>query len=124
MDALWRTVFPESPPWNESNADIQRKLAVQPELFLVAADDGRIVGTAMAGYDGHRGWLHLVAVLPEMQRRGIGRALMAEAERRLAARGCPKLNVQVRGTNRDVVAFYEKLGFTVEDCLSLGKGLG
>src|SRR6266478_6206567 len=113
VDALWRTVFPESPPWKESNADIRRKLAVQPELFLVAEDDGSIVGTAMAGYDGHRGWVHLLAVLPGLRRRGIGRALMEEAQRLLAALGCPKLNLQVRGINRGVVAFYEKLGFTV-----------
>ena len=123
VDALWRTVFPESPPWKESNADIRRKLAVQPELFLVAEDDGSIVGTAMAGYDGHRGWVHLLAVLPGLRRRGIGRALMEEAQRLLAALGCPKLNLQVRGINRGVVAFYEKLGFTVEDRLSLGKRL-
>ena len=124
VDALWRAVFPDSPPWNESNADIRRKLAVQPDLFLVAELDGRVVGTTMAGYDGHRGWVHLVAVSPESRRRGIGRALMAEAERRLAALGCPKLNLQVRGTNRGVVAFYERLGFVVEDRVSLGKRLG
>ena len=124
VDALWRAIFPESPPWKESNDDIRRKLAVQPELFLVANEGGRIVGTTMAGYDGHRGWVYLVAVVPELRRRGIGRALMVEAERRLIALGCPKLNLQVRGTNRDVVAFYERLGFAVEDRVSLGKRLG
>jgi ribosomal protein S18 acetylase RimI-like enzyme len=124
VDALWRTVFPDSPPWNDPNADIRRKLAVQPDLFLVAELDGRVVGTTMAGYDGHRGWVHLVAVSSEARRRGIGRALMEEAERRLAALGCPKLNLQVRGSNRGVVAFYERLGYGVEDRVSLGKRLG
>lgn len=124
VDALWRVVFPDAPPWNEPNADIRRKLTVQPDLFLVAELEGRVVGTTMAGYDGHRGWVHLVAVAPEAQRRGVGRALMVEAERRLAALGCPKLNLQVRGSNRGVVAFYERLGYGVEDRVSLGKRLG
>jgi ribosomal protein S18 acetylase RimI-like enzyme len=123
VDALWRLVNPNAPPWTGANADVRRKLAVQRELFLVAEDDARVVGTTMAGYDGHRGWVYFVAVLPDFRGRGIGTALMREAERLLVALGCPKLNLQVRGTNRGVVAFYEKLGFAVEDEVSLGKRL-
>ena len=77
---LWGTVFPNPPSWNVPTEDIRRKLSVQPELFLVAVIDGRVVGTTMAGFDGHRGWLHLVAVHPNNQRQGIGRAMMLEAE--------------------------------------------
>ncbi len=77
----------------------------------------------MAGYDGHRGWINYLAVAPDRRDAGAGRALMAEAERRLRALGCPKINLQVRGSNTDVLAFYEHLGFVVDDAVSLGKRL-
>jgi ribosomal protein S18 acetylase RimI-like enzyme len=120
---LWQTVFPDNPPWNVPADDIRRKLAVQRDLFLVGECRGQVVATVLAGYDGHRGWLHLVAVAPDFRRRGFGRALLAEAERRLAALGCPKVNLQVRAGNEAVVAFYRKLGYAVEERVSLGKRL-
>ena len=120
---LWGTVFPNPPSWNVPAEDIRRKLTVQRELFFVGVIDGRVVGTAMAGFDGHRGWLHLVAVHPDNQRQGIGRAMMLEAERRLREIGCSKVNLQVRSTNTGVVAFYESLGYSVEDRISMGKRL-
>jgi ribosomal protein S18 acetylase RimI-like enzyme len=120
---LWRAVFPGAPAWNRPEDDIRRKLAVQRELFLVAAVGDRIVGSAMAGYDGHRGWVYYVAVMPEHRRQGIGTALMDEAERGLARMGCPKLNLQVRATNEAVVAFYRQLGYSVEERISMGKRL-
>ncbi len=120
---LWETVFPKAPSWNIPAQDIRRKLAVQRELFLVGQIDGQVVGTTMAGFDGHRGWLHLVAVDPGRQRQGIGRAMMLEAERRLREIGCSKVNLQVRATNTNVVAFYESLGYSVEDRISMGKRL-
>ena len=121
---LWREVFPDAPSWNEPEADIRRKLAVQPELFLVATVDSKIVGTVMAGYDGHRGWVHYLAISPERRTQGIGAALMAEVEERLGKMGCPKLNLQIRGTNKEAVAFYRKLGYNVEDRVSMAKHLG
>ena len=120
---LWRAAFPDAPPWNEPTADIARKLEVQRELFVVATDDGEIVGTAMAGYDGHRGWVYSMAVSSGHRRRGIGTALMRRVERDLAAAGCPKLNLQVRGANREVIRFYESLGYVTEDRVSMGKRL-
>lgn len=122
--ALWREVFPGSPAWNHPETDIQRKLAVQRELFLVATVDAEIIGTAMAGYDGHRGWVYYVAVSPEHRRTGIGRALMNSAEEELVRFGCPKLNLQVRASNHQAVTFYERLGYEVEDRISMGKRLG
>ena len=110
-------------PWNDPRRDIQRKLKVQPELFLVACLDGRVVGSVMAGYDGHRGWINYLAVLPEHQRAGIGRRLMEQAETRLRGMGCPKINVLVRTENAAVIAFYRRLGFKTDDVVSLGKGL-
>lgn len=120
---LWREVFPDAPAWNRPEDDIRRKLAIQRELFLVAEQDGRIVGSAMAGYDGHRGWVYYVAVAPDRRRQGIGTALMDEVERGLARIGCPKLNLQVRADNEAVVAFYRRLGYAVEERISMGKRL-
>ncbi len=108
-------------PWNDPHEDIRRKLAVQPELFLVGVANREIVATAMAGYEGHRGWVNYLAVAPEHQGKGFGRAIMAEAEKRLDEMGCPKLNVQVRGANTAAVPFYRRLGYQIEDRVSLGK---
>ena len=119
--ALWRACFPHDPPRNEPVLMIQRKCQVQRDLFLVGLHDEKLVATALAGYDGVRGWVYHLATAPEYRRRGIGRSMMAEVEHRLAAIGCPKLNLQVRSTNRHVVAFYEALGYGQEDRLSFGK---
>jgi ribosomal protein S18 acetylase RimI-like enzyme len=121
---LWREVFPDSPPWNRPETNIQRKLSVQRELFLVATVGTQLVGSAMAGYDGHRGWVYYVAVSPRYRRQGIGTALMRSVEERLARLGCPKLNLQVRASNEEVVAFYKRLGYEVEERISMGKHLG
>lgn len=111
-------------PWNDPYRDIERKRAVQPELFLVAdAGDGTVTGTAMVGYEGHRGWVNYLAVADPARGTGLGRALMREAERLLIERGCPKLNVQVRTSNPEVIAFYERLGYVIDDAVSLGRRL-
>ena len=110
-------------PWNDPLRDISRKLKVQPDMFLVAHAHGRIVGTVMAGYDGHRGWINYLAVDPKHQGLGIGRRLMAEAETLLRGVGCPKINLQVRSGNADAIAFYKRIGFTEDDVISLGKRL-
>lgn len=112
-------------PWNVPSLDIARKLAFQPDLFFVAegGPESRIVGSVMAGYEGHRGWINYLAVDPALQRGGLGRALMAFVEARLAVLGCPKINLQVRSTNEGVIRFYEKLGYRVDEAVSLGKRL-
>ncbi len=121
--ALWREVFPDAPAWNHPETDIKRKLAVQRELFLVASIDSRVVGTAMAGYDGHRGWVYYVAVSPRNRRQGIGSALMSQVEQRLSEMDCHKLNLQVRASNQEVVAFYKALGYDTEERISMSKRL-
>lgn len=121
---LWREVFPDAPAWNIPEADIQRKLAVQRELFMVARVGSEVVGTAMAGYDGHRGWVYYVAVSPKYRRQRIGTALMERVEKELAQLGCPKINLQVRASNHQVVSFYTQLGYHVEERVSMGKRLG
>jgi ribosomal protein S18 acetylase RimI-like enzyme len=110
-------------PWNDPRKDIERKLRVDPELFLVAVEKELVVGAVMAGYEGHRGWINYLAVDPGRRRKGLGKRLMAAAERLLAERGCPKINLQVRSENADVVAFYGALGYQKDDVVSLGKRL-
>ena len=110
-------------PQNNPHQDIARKLKVNPEWFLVAEADGRIVGAVMAGYEGHRGWINYLAVDPARRRAGLGRALMAEAERQLRAAGCPKINLQVRPDNPGVIEFYRRIGFSVDGSVSMGKRL-
>ena len=110
-------------PWNDPHKDIRRKLSVQPELFLVGEIDATVIATIMAGFDGHRGWVNYMAVAPSSRKRGVGRALMQRIEDDLRAMGCPKLNLQVRSTNADVLAFYRRLGYAPDDAVSLGKRL-
>ncbi|OZB79636.1 MAG: GNAT family acetyltransferase, partial [Microbacterium sp. 14-71-5] len=128
-------------PWNDPRADIERKLAVQPELFLVAEEhapdrpaggpddvtdadaDARIVGSVMAGYDGHRGWLYYLATASDRRGAGIGPALVAEAERLLLAMGCPKVQLMVRAGNERVLGFYDALGYERFEVGNTGKRL-
>ena len=121
--ALWEEAFPDDPPHNRAGIAIPAKLAIQPELLLVALDNGAVVGTAMAGYDGHRGWLYSIAVRRTHRRCGIGTLLVREAERRLAQLGCNKVNLQLRAENAAVAAFYRRLGYAAEERVSMGKRL-
>ncbi len=124
VDALWRTCFPNDPPRNRAETAIPAKLALDDGLLLVAEDGtGKVIGTIMAGYDGHRGWLYAVAVDAASQRSGLGTALVEEACLRLHARGCVKVNLQVRAGNEAVAAFYRKLGFAEEPRISMGRSL-
>jgi len=110
-------------PQNNPRADIRRKLQVAPELFLVGVLDGEIVASVMAGYEGHRGWINYLAVAPHLQMGGLGRQIMEHAKGLLRARGCPKINLQVRSTNTQVIEFYQRIGFTIDNVVSLGKRL-
>ena len=110
-------------PWNDPKDDIAQKVRTQPELFLVGLLDGRVVASVMAGYEGHRGWINYLGVSPELQGKGLGRKMMDAAEEELRKLGCPKINLQVRRSNRAVLAFYEHLGFSKDDVVSLGKRL-
>ena len=125
MIALWECIFSEGyeAPHNHPEVSIDLKTAYDPGLFLVAVGGGRLVGTVMGGYDGHRGWIYSLAVDENDRHRGIGTELMAEVERRLKDRGCLKINLQVMPDNTGVVRFYRELGFSVEDRLSMGKRL-
>ncbi len=110
-------------PWNDPVRDLALKLAVQPEGLLVAEDAGRVVGTVMVGYEGHRGCINYLGVDPAYRRRGIGRLLMQHAEQGLRAAGCPKINLMVRTSNRAVIEFYKRIGFAEDPVVCMGKRL-
>lgn len=119
---LWRDCG-LSTPQNDPIKDIERKMAVGSELFLVAELEGQLVGTVMGGYDGHRGWVNYLAVRPGLQNTGYGRRLMECIEKKLRQLGCAKINLQVRSSNQAVIEFYQQLGYQYDDVVSLGKRL-
>lgn len=121
VNELWKRVLPDDPPHNHAERSIPAKVAHQPELFFVALADSHVVGTTMAGYDGHRGWLYSVAVDPDRRRRGIATAMVRHVEETLAAMGCVKINLQIRAGNEAVAAFYQRLGYEAEPRASMGK---
>ncbi len=110
-------------PQNDPVEDIQRKLAFQRELFFVALLKEKVIGSVMVGYEGHRGWLNYMAILPEHQKKGYGRRLVDKAIDELRKLGCLKVNLQVRRRNVSVIEFYEHLGFKDDDVISLGMRL-
>jgi len=120
---LWEAVFAYATPHNAPRLALDKKLLVNDNLFFVAVSGPTVVGTAMAGYDGHRGWLYSVAVAPAHRGQGLGTALVQHAERALAARGCVKINLQIADGNEGVSAFYASLGYQLERRVNMGKVL-
>jgi ribosomal protein S18 acetylase RimI-like enzyme len=109
--------------WNDPHLDIARKLSEQPELFLVGTIDGTLTATAMVGFDGHRGWVYYLAVATAERGKGHARTLIAEAERLLLERGCPKIMLMVRADNDGFIGMYERLGYATESTVVMGKRL-
>lgn len=107
---LWRECHLIT-PLNDPRSDIQRKLKVNPEWFLIGEIGGKLVASCMVGYEGHRGWINYLAVLPAYRHKGIASQMMNEAERWLRAAGCPKINLQLRDTNTETIHFYESIGY-------------
>jgi ribosomal protein S18 acetylase RimI-like enzyme len=110
-------------PSNNPRRDIERKLKVDRDLFLVGIINGKIIATVMGGYEGHRGWINYLAVDPAHRRNGYGRRIMQEVERRIRAKGCPKINLQARATNDGVIKFYQSLGYGDDKVIGFGKRL-
>jgi ribosomal protein S18 acetylase RimI-like enzyme len=110
-------------PWNNPRLDIERKLKVNPELFLVGSVDTKVIATVMGGYEGHRGWVNYLAVDPEYQRKELGQQIMKAIEDKLLAIGCPKINLQIRTDNLSAVSFYKSIGYKTDDVISMGKRL-
>ena len=126
---VWRASFGYDTAHNEPGLVIDKKLAMHDDLFFVAVMAGdsagdvasEVVGTVMAGYDGHRGWLYSVAVSPAHRKLGAGRQLVAHAEQALASRGCLKINLQLLQSNAAMAAFYASMGYAVEPRVNMGK---
>ena len=122
MIELWSLcglIFPQNNP----ERDIERKLKVNPEWFLVGELEGRVIASCMAGYEGHRGWINYLAVSPEYRRQGFATQIMQEAEKKLRQTGCTKINLQVRTSNIDTIGFYKSIGFSKDEVISMGKRL-
>lgn len=118
---LWQEVFGYEAVHNKPERVIDAKIAFDDGLFFVATAGEAVIGTVMAGYDGHRGWIYSVAVAPAHRRNGVGSQLVRHAESALAQRGCMKVNLQIVEGNESVIAFYGALGFAVEKRISMGK---
>jgi len=110
-------------PQNDPHEDIKKKIEFQPNLLFVGTVNDEVVSSIMVGYEGHRGWINYMAVLPECQNKGYGRQLVNKAIAELKKLGCLKVNLQVRENNKEVIEFYENLGFSNDRVVSLGKHL-
>ena len=119
--ALWEAVFGYETAHNRPSLAIDKKIAAEDGLFFVAIIENQVIGTIMAGYDGHRGWIYSVAVHPEHRKQSIGSQLVAHAERALTEKGCIKINLQIVAGNEPVAAFYASLGYAIEQRVSMGK---
>ena len=108
-------------PQNDPEKDIDRKLKVDPDLFLVGISGNEIIASVMGGYEGHRGWINYLAVRPSEQRKGYGQSIMQAVEQLIKDKGCPKINLQVRATNEKVMAFYSAIGYGNDNVVGLGK---
>ncbi len=117
---IWTDVFGYDSPHNDPRLALKRKVAFNDGLLFVAEEDNLIIGTVMGGYDGHRGWIYSLAVKPEFRKSGTGTKLIQAILEELKKRGCLKVNLQVLGSNHEVVRFYRKNGFTTEDRISMG----
>jgi len=110
-------------PQNDPAKDIDRKLKVNPDLFLVGLNGDSVIATVMGGYEGHRGWINYLAVKPSERRKGCGQAIMSAVEFLIEKKGCPKINLQVRTSNEAVIAFYSAMGYGDDNVVGLGKRL-
>ncbi|WP_027330655.1 GNAT family acetyltransferase [Marinimicrobium agarilyticum] len=110
-------------PWNDPNKDIDRKVRFQPDLFFVGSVGEKIISSAMAGYDGHRGSVFYLAVSPDSQGLGYGQKMMEHIEKALTKLGCPKINIVIRSSNDRVLGFYNNMAYAKDDVVSIGKRL-
>lgn len=110
-------------PWNDPDKDIDRKVADSPWGFIVLRLGNAIIGSAMFGYDGHRGSVNYLSIHPAHRGKGYARLLMQHGEALLLARGCPKINLLVRTGNEEVTGLYRQLGYVPDDVVELGKRL-
>lgn len=119
--SIWKDIFNSNKSHNNPNLVINMKIKQNDNLFFIAEENNQIVGTIIAGFDGHRGWLYSLAVIPKKRNQGIGKLLVNKALDELIKIGCLKVNLQIYSNNDLVINFYKKLGFSIEDRISMGK---
>ena len=117
---LWKKVFDPQKPYNDPETSINMKTKQNDNLFFVAEEKNQIIGTIIAGFDGHRGWIYSLALHPQHRRKGVGTQLVKKAIRELKKLGCLKVNLQINSDNYEVAEFYKKNGFLIEDRISMG----
>jgi ribosomal protein S18 acetylase RimI-like enzyme len=110
-------------PSNDPIEDIRKKREFQPTLFFIALLHDQVIGSIMVGYEGHRGWINYLAVLPSFQNQGYGKLLINKAITELRILGCVKVNLQIRPDNLPVIKFYQHLGFKQEDRINMSLRL-
>ncbi len=123
--ALWKSIGPGvniSP--SDTREEIAKKLQRDPDLFLVAEENGKIIGTVLGGYDGRRGLVYHLAVAESCRGNGLGTALMNELESRLKAKGCYKYYLLVTPDNLGVMVFYRRMGWEEMPVKMMGKVIG
>lgn len=120
--ALWKACG-LTRPWNDPERDARLAIQGQSSAILGLRDGDALIGSVMAGFDGHRGWVYYLAVAPERRREGLGRRLMDAAEAWLRERGAPKLQLMVRTSNAEALGFYEALGLERQEVATLGRFL-
>lgn len=109
---------------SDERSEIEKKLARDPELFLVAEEDGAVIGVVMGAWDGRRGWLHHLAVRSDHRRQGVATALLDEVERRLASKGCLKVNLLVHRDSLEAQRLYARRGYQeITPYIAMGKEL-
>ena len=121
--SLWRKVFGYEAAHNTPELAIDKKLEFGDGLFFVVTSNESVIGTIMAGYDGHRGWIYSMAVSPNYRSQGLGSKLLSFAEEKLSKQGCLKVNLQILQDNEAVEKFYLKNGYQTEKRISMGKRL-
>jgi len=121
--ALW-TQCDLTRPWNDPVADIRRaRQTASAEIFIGTEEPGALIAAVMCGHDGHRAWLYYLAVAPNRQRQGLGRAIVEHAENWLRQQGAPKIELMIRDTNRDMTQFYESVGYRTEPVITMSRWL-
>ena len=109
---------------SDAPEEIAKKISRDPDLFLVAEEDGRVIGSVLGGYDGRRGLLYHLAVAKDSRQHGLGSQLLDEVEARLRDKGCLKCYLMVTLDNPEVESFYEKRGWHFMDYVRpFGKDL-
>ena len=120
--ALWESCG-LTRPWNDPHKDFNFAKQSPSSEILVGEDGRQIIASVMVGHDGHRGAIYYLAVSPQHQMQGLGRAIHDAAIAWLQNAGVWKINLMVRLENTHVVSFYEKLGYRPNNVVSLARAI-